>query len=116
MKFKLDENVPIELRDDLRMLGYDADSVHDENLSGIADAWSLEQARLEDRVLLTMDKGIADVRRYPPREYAGIVLLRPGSAGRGEVLAFARRHLSRILAMELKGWLLVVNETSIRVR
>jgi hypothetical protein len=32
VKFKLDENLPLELATDLRELGYDADTVHDEGL------------------------------------------------------------------------------------
>lgn len=116
MRFKLDENIPVELCDDLRSLGHEADTVPDEGLMGASDERVLELARREGRVLLTMDKGIADVRRFPPREYAGIVLFRPASTGRGAVLAFIRRHLPRILESELAGWLLVVGERSIRVR
>ncbi len=93
MTFKLDENLPVELRDDLRALGYEADTVHDEGIAGATDEVILEQVRIEGRILLTMDKGIADVRRFPPRRYAGIVLFSPTSTGRGAVLAFARRHL-----------------------
>ena len=92
MKFKLDENLPVELCDDLRALGHEADTVPDEGLMGVPDSILLEHAQSEDRVLLTMDKGI------------------------GDVLAFARRHLPDILAVDLKGWLLVVGERSIRVR
>jgi predicted nuclease of predicted toxin-antitoxin system len=106
----------LELRDDIRALGHEADTVPDEGLMGAPDSVLLERARDEDRVLLTMDKGIADVRRYPPRLYAGIVLFRPGSTGRGEVLAFVRRQLPSVLAWELKGWLLIVGERSIRLR
>jgi len=32
VKFKLDENLPVELATDLRERGYDADTVHDEGL------------------------------------------------------------------------------------
>ena len=116
MRFKLDENFPIELCDDLRSLGHEADTVAAEGLAGSEDAFLLARARTEDRVFFTLDKGIADVRQFPPREYAGIVLFRPGSTGRGAVLAFARRHLSDILTMDLTGWLVVVGERSVRVR
>jgi hypothetical protein len=116
VRFKLDENMPVELRDDLRALGYDADTVPDEGLAGQPEGVILEQARVEGRILFTLDKGIADVRRFPPRDYAGIVLFRPASTGRGAVLAFARRHLSMILATDLAGRLVVASEFSIRVR
>src|SRR5439155_18798219 len=40
---------------------------------------------------LTPDKGIADVRAYPPGQHTGIVLFRPGAVGCGTTLAFVRR-------------------------
>jgi predicted nuclease of predicted toxin-antitoxin system len=103
VKIKLDENLPVELRDDLQTLGHEADTIPDEGFMGAPDAEVMERVRAEGRVLFTMDKGIGDLRRYPPRHYAGIVLFRPKSTGRGEVLAFVRRHLPAILAMDLGG-------------
>src|ERR1017187_4656021 len=43
MRFKLDENLPVELVTDLRDLGHDADTVADEGLRGAADPqlWTL---------------------------------------------------------------------------
>lgn len=66
MRIKLDENMPVELRDDLRLLGHDADTVLDEGIGGAPDSVILERVRTERRMLWTMDKGIADVRQYPP--------------------------------------------------
>ena len=40
MRFKLDENLPVELVTDLRDLGHDADTVADEGLRGAADPCS----------------------------------------------------------------------------
>ena len=37
MRFKLDENLPVELVTDLRDLGHDADTVAGEGLRGAAD-------------------------------------------------------------------------------
>ncbi len=86
MKFKIDENLSNEIADDLRALGLDADTVHDEGLTGAPDAQILAKIKTESRVLLTLDKGIADVRRFPPDQYSGIVLFRPPSSGRSESL------------------------------
>jgi hypothetical protein len=77
MKFKIDENMPTEIVEDLRLLGHDADSVFDEGLAGADDSMLLPHIRSEQRTMLTMDKGIADVRSYPPQLYAGIILFRP---------------------------------------
>jgi hypothetical protein len=116
MNFKIDENLPVELKADLIAAGQDAETVVDEGLTGAADPNVIQQSQHERRVLLTMDKGIADVRRYPPDQYAGIVLFRPKTQGRLATLAFVRRHLSALLAAELSGRLLVVSDSGIRIR
>ena len=83
MNVKLDENLPAELLDDLRAAGHEADTVRDEALAGAPDTVVLDRVRHDRRVFFTLDKGIADVRAYPPEHHAGIVLFRPGSMGRG---------------------------------
>ena len=116
MKFKLDENLPAELLADLRSAGHEAQTAPEEGLTGAPDPVLAERARRERRVLLTLDKGIADARVYPPKEYAGIILFRPPSSGRGTVLGFIRRHLATILQTDPTGRLLVVSERGIRIR
>jgi hypothetical protein len=116
VKFKLDENLPAELLDDLRAAGHEADSVPGEQLTGAPDAVRLDRVRSEASVLLTMDKGIGDVRAYPPHLYAGIVLLRPPSSARGTALTFVRRHLLPILDRCQPGRLLVITERGVRIR
>jgi predicted nuclease of predicted toxin-antitoxin system len=116
VKIKLDENLPVELCVDVRAPGHEAASVHDEDLTGADDPTILERVRLEGRVLLTMDKGIGDVRTYPPSSYQGIVLFRPAQTGRAAVLAFVRRHLPLLLQMQLAGHLFVVTDRNIRRR
>ena len=116
MKFKVDENLPAELKSDLVAAGHDAELIVDEGLTGAPDPQVMQFTRQENRVLLTMDKGIADVRAYPPDQFAGIILFRPKSQGRGATLAFVRRHLPALLAADLKGHLLVVADSGIRIR
>jgi len=116
MRFKLDENLPAELVGDLRSAGHEAQTVPEEGLAGAPDPVLVERMRTEGRVFLTMDKGIADTRTYPPSQYPGIILFRPPSSGRGAVLTFIRRHLSTILCTDPTGRLLVVSERGIRIR
>jgi hypothetical protein len=116
LRFKLDENLPTELLAELRQAGHEADSVHAEGLAGSPDQMVLQHARFEGRILLTMDKGVGDLRAYNPRDYPGIVLFRPPASGRGAALAFACRHLPEILQLDLEGRLLVVSGTGIRTR
>ena len=116
MKFKIDENLPQEIVADLRASGHDADSVHDEGLAGAIDPIVMQRASSEGRAVLTMDKGIADIRAYPPDQYHGLVLFRPNSSGRGYVIAFARRHLTTLLQADLVGRLVVASEAGIWMR
>jgi predicted nuclease of predicted toxin-antitoxin system len=116
LRFKLDENLPIEIVADLHQAGHDADSVFSEGLVGSPDRFVLQQATAEGRIFLTMDKGVGDLRTYNPQDYAGIVLFRPPKAGRGEALAFIQRHLPAVLRLELERHLLVVTDTGMRSR
>ncbi len=63
MKFKIDENLPSELAADLHEWGHDADTVFDEGLSGTADTRLMAVSSAEGRILLTMDKGIANLQQ-----------------------------------------------------
>jgi hypothetical protein len=57
VKFKLDENIPVELVTDLCGLGQDADTVTGEGLGGAADPAVVDAAFAADRILFTLDKG-----------------------------------------------------------
>ena len=116
MKIKLDENLPAELVADFRAAGIDTLAVDQQGLVGSADAVILAAVRGEGRIIMTMDKGIADVRAYPPGEYPGIILIRPASAGRSAAMSLVRRYLPALIGRDLRGRLLVVSERGIRQR
>jgi len=116
MKLKIDENLPEELASDLTASGHDCETVSKEDLTGAPDALLLAAAHREGRVLLTLDKGIANVQSCPPRSFSGIVLFRPDSVGRGAVMKFVRGYLPEVLQLELTGRLVVVTARGIRVR
>jgi predicted nuclease of predicted toxin-antitoxin system len=62
VKFKLDENLPVELVRDLRGLGHDGDTVTEEGLRGAAHPIVVDAASVADRILFTLDKGIANLQ------------------------------------------------------
>lgn len=116
MKFKLDENLPVELVTDLVALGHDAGTVFREGLPGARDRVVVDAAFGADRILLTLDKGIANIQRYPMDQHAGVVLFRPDTLGRGAVIAFVRERLKLVLEMDLAERLTVVGPSRIRFR
>ena len=116
MRFTLDANLPVELVTDLRDLGHDADTVAGEGLRGAADPAVVDAASAADRILFTLDKGIANLQRYPTHQHAGIVLFGPDTSGWGAVIAFVRERLNKVLEMDLTGRLTVVGPSRIRFR
>jgi predicted nuclease of predicted toxin-antitoxin system len=97
-------------------MGHEAHTVDEQGMAGTADIGLMAHVQTEGRVILTMDKSVADLRAYPPDKYAGIVLFRPRSSGRRTVLEFVRQHLPTVLQYDLNGHLVVVSETGIRMR
>jgi predicted nuclease of predicted toxin-antitoxin system len=116
MKFKVDENLPVEVADLLRAAGHDADTVLDEGLGGAADPALATLVRREDRALLTLGVGFADIRSYPPEDYAGLVVLRLGRQDKEHVLRVCARLLQPLASQSLSRRLWIVEDDSIRVR
>jgi len=52
------------------------DTVAAEGLTGAADPEVVGAAAAGARVLITLDRGMGDIRAYPPGGHAGIVVLR----------------------------------------
>jgi predicted nuclease of predicted toxin-antitoxin system len=77
VKIKLDENLPLSAANVLVERGHDVETVTSEGLSGARDADVVAAASAATRLLLTLDRRLADIRRYPPGSHAGIVVLRP---------------------------------------
>ena len=116
MRFKLDENLPRELAQRLIDVGHDVDSVVGEGLAGENDPAVLRAARVEDRLLLTLDRGFGDLRRYPPGTHPGIVVLRPDSQDPGSVERLIVRFLNMPGLEDLRGCIVVVEARRLRVR
>ena len=116
MRFKIDENMPAEIAQDLRSLGHDATTVIDQGMTGVDDELLVARVEAEARIFMTMDRGIANTQAYLPDRFAGLILLRPNRGGRGAVLSFVRSRLAQLLGLEMQGRLVVVSEAGIRRR
>lgn len=116
MRFKLDENLPVELVQAFREFGHDAVSVLDQGLGGARDSRLASICRDERRAIVTLDKDFADIRTYPPGTHAGLVVFRLRRQGRDHVLRVGRRFLRVVRDAAIEGRLWIVEETRIRVR
>lgn len=115
--FKIDENLPIEVRELLRRSGFDALTVVDQNLGGRPDTDVAAVCCSEGRVLLTFDLDFADTTRYPPASYAGIIVLRLTRQDKVHVVDVVTALVPHLVdEAALRGRLWIVEETRIRIR
>ncbi len=76
MRIKLDENMPRSAVEVLAKRGHDVDTVDDEGLRGHTDPEVLAAATADGRLLITLDRGLGDIRAYPPGSHGGVLVLR----------------------------------------
>ena len=116
MKFKIDENLPVEVADLLRLAGHDAMTVREQHLVGQADPNVALVCQREERVLVTLDTDFADMRIYPPEQFSGLIVLRLRRQDKPHVLEIFTR-LMRVFSSELlERHLWIVEEERIRIR
>ena len=116
MRFKLDENLPVELAEVFREAGHDAVTVVDQGMEGARDSDLASVCLDEGRVIVTFDLDFADIRAYPPSAYPGLVVFRLDSQARDHIAAAATRLLEVLAGVTLDGQLWIVEESRIRVR
>jgi predicted nuclease of predicted toxin-antitoxin system len=113
---KLDENLGRAHVQLLQDAGYRADRVHDEGLSGAADAAVWERVCAEGRFFITLDTDFSDVRRYQPGTHPGILLIRARNRSRSAVAKVLARVIAEQSLENLRGCLAVADESFTRIR
>jgi predicted nuclease of predicted toxin-antitoxin system len=116
MRAKIDENMPVDAVQLLAAAGWDASTVHDEDLVGASDLFVSAACQAEDRVLISLDLDFADIRMYPPEKHPGIVVLRPVDPDRDSVLALLATALPVLAVEPIRQRLWIVEPDRIRIR
>ena len=116
MRFKIDENLPVNCSNILIKKGFNAETVIQEDLQGSTDQTLVEICKLEHRILITLDLDISDIRSYPPGYNPGIIVLRLSEQSI-DACEKAILRLASLFPLESpinKLWF--VDETKIRIR
>ena len=116
MRFKIDENLPVELADVLRSSGHDARTGGDEGLGGTQDTDLFRVCNAEQRTLITLDTDFADILTYPPGTHHGELVFRLARQDKQSVLGVVVRLLTALQDEDVGANLWVVSEDRIRVR
>ena len=116
MLFKIDENLHSEAAELLRAAGHDAMTVFDQGLRGHSDRQIADVCRNEQRVIVTLDLDFSDIRKFPPPDYAGIIVLRLLDQSRPSILRALEQVLPLLTVEPLVGYLWIIEENRMRIR
>lgn len=113
---KLDEDLPPMVGEPLQAVGCDVASVHGQGWGGLKDSDLWARLVMEHRLLVTADKGFADLRRFPPGAHAGILLLRPRRESIIEYRALLQTVIEKGPLDDLAGAIAVADPSGLRIR
>lgn len=116
IRVKVDEDLPQEVADTFTGYGYDATTVLRQGWQGLRDEELWIRVQQEERWLITADKGLADLRFYPPGTHAGVVLLRLEEESRRGYIDLIRKAIQRLDFANIRGSVVVVSHRGIRIR
>jgi predicted nuclease of predicted toxin-antitoxin system len=118
MRFLLDANMPRSAGAMLQERGHAVELARDVGLGGASDQQVAKHAATQGATLITRDLDFADIRRYPPAEHPGIVVLRlPDDAVASEVVQVLGKFLERAdLISRLPGHLAILEPHRVRFR
>ena len=91
-------------------------SVLEQNLGGAADYELAKICESEGRIFLTFDTDFANIRAYPPRAHAGLVVFRLLSQEKKYFLSVLKKLVPVLEAASPKQQLWIVEEDRIRIR
>ena len=116
MRVKIDEDLPRQIAELFAQHDYEAATVVEQGWQGLSDEQLWPQVQQEGRLLVTADKGFADLRTYPPGSHSGVLLLRLDEESRRGYLELIRTVLRQLDVETLAGAVIVASPRGIRIR
>ena len=116
MWFKIDEHLPLEIKDLLAQHQHDPATVADEGMAGSIDPDVAQVCWKEACALLTLDLDFSDIRAYPPEDYHGIIVFRPVIQSITSLVRLTTRLLTLLEQEPLVGRLWIVEDHRVRIR
>lgn len=116
MRVKVDEDLPVAVGGLIRQKGHEAKTAREQGMAGWKDPELWPAVQEKGELLITGDKGFADIRHYPPGSHHGVVLLRPDEDGIRPLLELAHRLFADGPLERFTGTITVVTSRGIRVR
>ena len=116
-KFLIDEDMPRSTAVALRQAGHESVDVRDVGLRGHSDAEVFAYAQNLGAILVTADKGFANVLSFAPGTHSGLIVLRvPNELPTHQVNQELLHALADLADENLKGLLVIVEVGRTRIR
>lgn len=116
MKFKIDENIPLQLRRVIIAAGHIVSDVYHQNLAGKNDTLVFETCKKEGYVLVTLDSDFDNISCYPPNTHPGIIVFKLKSQGARAVIEAFQRLIEKVGTDRIEGSITLVGQEIIKLR
>jgi predicted nuclease of predicted toxin-antitoxin system len=116
MRFLLDEHLSKALARYLTRSGHDVLRVVDAGLRGASDTELLVWAATHGRVMVTRDADFLNDIRFPPENFAGIIVLQVADASPTGTIAAMKPVLATLTDPNLSGTLVIIDDAGMRLR
>jgi predicted nuclease of predicted toxin-antitoxin system len=116
MQFLADMGISLRTVEWLREKGYDVIHLRDEGLQRLPDPEILEKARLESRILLTIDLDFAQLLAISRSSLPSVILFRLGNDNYNQINDCLNILLENYIEDLQSGSMISVNSKSFRVR
>jgi predicted nuclease of predicted toxin-antitoxin system len=116
-KAVVDEDLPRIIDKILEELNWEVKDVRDVGLRGKSDEEIINFAQKSKAVLFSGDLGFANILKFPPKQYCGIVILNfPNEVSTNFIAAQTKKALLKIPFKNFKGKLIIIEPEKIRIR
>ena len=116
MKLFADECIYQVTVEALRSWGHDVVTTQEQNLAGKVDEVQFQEAISQGRVLITNDLDFSNIRRYPPANHCGIIVLKIRPRILSEVHSVLKTLLDRSSQEHLHQTLVMIDRNKYRLR
>jgi predicted nuclease of predicted toxin-antitoxin system len=113
----IDEDLPRAIDKGLEDLGWEVKDIRDTGLRGKSDKEIIDFAQKNKAVLFSGDWGFANILKFPPRNYYGIVILNfPNEVSTSFIAQETKKAFIKLPLKNLKGYLIIIEPGRIRIR
>jgi len=117
MKFLIDENLPISLKEKLSEKGHDVFDIRETGNLGMTDEEIIKIASNQGRILISANyKHFGNIIMFPPSQYNGIIIVKMPKSSIQEVILRVINVIDSLSEKDIKNSTIIIEPYRIRKR